>query len=127
MQSWVSSYQCQPLPAVAERSRVSGRISPKRDWTVTSDERRSLPAEKVLSYNGSTASNLNNTMDWSALEKLAIKLRNVLINMASCKMSSGHDLYLSICQKLTRSLLVRFLETHENGRCGAHRIVGICP
>ena len=63
---------------------------------------------------------ISNERDVGGLEKLAIKLRNLLINMNSYGIQPGRDLYLSVSEKLPRSLLLRFVETFDDSSSDIH-------
>ena len=63
---------------------------------------------------------VSNERDVGGLEKLAIKLRNLLINMNSYGIQPGRDLYLSVSEKLPRSLLLRFVETFDDSSSDIH-------
>ena len=50
------------------------------------------------------------------LQQLAIKLRNVLLNMRTSDIKPGRDLYIAVTQKLPRGMLTRFIESHDDSR-----------
>ena len=67
-------------------------------------------------------SRVTNERDVAGLEKLAIKLRNLLINMRSYKVYPGRDLYLNVSQKLPRSMLLRFVDQHDDSTSDVYRL-----
>ena len=58
--------------------------------------------------------------DAEALQQLAIKLRNVLLNMKTSSIVSGRDLYLGITQKLPQGMLTKFIDSHDDNKADAH-------
>ena len=52
--------------------------------------------------------------DSDKLQQLAVRLRNVLLNMSTASLTPGRDLYIAITQKLPRGMLTRFVESHDD-------------
>ena len=58
--------------------------------------------------------------DTEAVTKFAIKLRTTLVNMGVCGVEPGRELYLSVTQKLPRSVLLDFFKNHDDRECDIH-------
>ncbi|XP_065177011.1 uncharacterized protein LOC135806713 [Sycon ciliatum] len=52
--------------------------------------------------------------DTTALQTLAIKLRNVLLNMQAGHIMPGREMYVTVTQKLPRNLLLRYIERYDD-------------
>ena len=55
---------------------------------------------------------ITNDKDIDALQRYAVKLRNVLANMRTCGIVPGEELYLIASEKIPRSMLVRYFEKY---------------
>ena len=60
--------------------------------------------------------------DTASLQQLAVKLRNVLLNMRTAGVTPGRDLYISVTQKLPRGLLTRFVERYDDANADVHTL-----
>ena len=52
--------------------------------------------------------------DGDKLKIFALKLRSVLVNLKSCGMQPGKELYLAATQKVPTSVLLRYCELHND-------------
>ena len=52
--------------------------------------------------------------DSEKLKKFALKLRSVLVNMQSCNISPGRELYLAATQKIPASLLLQYFDQYDD-------------
>eukprot|EP00117_Sycon_ciliatum_P034581 scpid8721/ scgid26367/ len=57
--------------------------------------------------------------DTTALQRLAVKLRNVLLNLKTANVVPGRELYIAVSQKLPRRMLSRFLDRYDDQSCDA--------
>ena len=60
--------------------------------------------------------------DTESLQRLAVKLRNVIVNMRTAGMQPGRELYISITQKLPRGMLSRYMDTHDDSTSNAQEL-----
>eukprot|EP00117_Sycon_ciliatum_P022619 scpid12577/ scgid5257/ len=64
-----------------------------------------------------SAPRLVNERDLDGLKSFAVKLRNALINLSASGITPGRELYLSVTQKVPKSVLTRFMEKHDDSQC----------
>ena len=60
---------------------------------------------------------IDNAKATDKLKKFALKLRSTLVNMKSCGIAPGRELYLAATQKIPPTLLLRYFELHEDRNC----------
>ena len=60
--------------------------------------------------------------DTESLQKLAVKLRNVILNMSTAGMQPGRELYIAVTQKLPRGMLSRYMDCHDDNRSNAQEL-----
>ena len=63
------------------------------------------------------APRITNEHDVDALKNFAIKLRNTLINLDTCGIVPGRELYLELTQKVQKSMLACYLDSHNDSQC----------
>ena len=54
--------------------------------------------------------------DTERLQQLAVKLRNVLLNMKTANIVPGRGLHIVITQKLPRGMLTKFIDRHDDAK-----------
>ena len=65
---------------------------------------------------------VTNEKDTASLQKLAVKLRNLVLNLRTCGMIGSKDLYLSVTQKLPRTMLAKYMESHDDATSDAEAL-----
>ena len=55
-----------------------------------------------------------------SLKAMALKLRSTLLNLKLCGRCPGHELYLSVTEKVPRSLLSRYFTEYPEARCNVY-------
>ena len=81
-------------------------------WYGGEDRQLERHEKEILSW-----PKISNEKDTEKLKKFALKLRSVLVNMRSCNIQPGRELYLSATQKIPSPLLLKFFERHNDRDC----------
>ena len=55
--------------------------------------------------------------DTEKIKKFALKLRSVLVNMRSCGITPGRELYLAATEKVPSSMLLKYFEKYDDQKC----------
>ncbi|XP_065177328.1 uncharacterized protein LOC135807825 [Sycon ciliatum] len=54
--------------------------------------------------------------------KFVLRLRTMLMNMEMCAVTPGRELYISVTQKLPKSLLLRYMEKYDDADCDIYQL-----
>ena len=63
---------------------------------------------------------ITSDQDVHRLQQFTLLLRNLLLNTSMAGIQTGRELYLCATQKILRTLLVKYVETHDDTACDIH-------
>ena len=63
---------------------------------------------------------ITSDQDVHRLQQFTLLLRNLLLNTSMAGIQTGRELYLCATQKIPRTLLVKYVETHDDTACDIH-------